>query len=157
MSPGHFYSPTHSLFLNEYFEIIIITSHKEPCSSEKYIPKTSRYDSFQTTHLLQVYSPSSLCRHFLQPRKFTQQHTSYPYMSRDTSTFLLLIINHLVFLFQWQPTLGHCVLKAAFPHGSKELQVSLFQALVLLLFNKANTLSLEEIASGTNIEVSGVL
>ncbi|KAK8392981.1 hypothetical protein O3P69_013189 [Scylla paramamosain] len=53
---------------------------------------------------------------------------------------------------QWQPTLGHCVLKAAFPHGPKELQVSLFQALVLLLFNKADVLSLAEISSGTNIE-----
>lgn len=53
---------------------------------------------------------------------------------------------------QWQPTLGHCVLKAAFPLGSKELQVSLFQALVLLLFNDADSLSLADISSGTNIE-----
>ena len=58
-----------------------------------------------------------------------------------------------MFNFQWQPTLGHCVLKAAFPNGPKELQVSLFQALVLLLFNKADVLSLADIASGTNIEV----
>ncbi|KAG7168303.1 Cullin-4B-like, partial [Homarus americanus] len=53
---------------------------------------------------------------------------------------------------QWQPTLGHCVLKAAFAPGAKELQVSLFQALVLLLFNKADTLALADITSGTNIE-----
>lgn len=83
---------------------------------------------------------------------------------------------------QWQPTLGHCLLKAEFPQvisleeevlvarvrklwevfliclylwlqGRKELQVSLFQALVLLLFNKADSITFEEIKAGTNIEV----
>lgn len=53
---------------------------------------------------------------------------------------------------QWQPTLGHCVLKAHFPQGQKELQVSLFQALVLLLFNSPDTLSFEEIKQTSNIE-----
>nr|CAG4645372.1 EOG090X01NX [Lynceus sp. MCZ IZ 141354] len=53
---------------------------------------------------------------------------------------------------QWQPTLGHCVLKASFPQGTKELQVSLFQTLVLLLFNQAEELSFDEIRSATNIE-----
>ena len=33
----------------------------------------------------------------------------------------------------WQNSLGHCVLKAEFPKGRKELAVSLFQ--VRLLFN----------------------
>ncbi|XP_061526176.1 cullin-4A isoform X2 [Phycodurus eques] len=37
---------------------------------------------------------------------------------------------------QWQPTLGHAVLKAEFKDGRKELQVSLFQTLVLLMFNE---------------------
>ncbi|OAD56053.1 Cullin-4B [Eufriesea mexicana] len=53
---------------------------------------------------------------------------------------------------QWQPTLGHCVLKAWFNQGNKELQVSLFQALVLILFNDADNLSLEDIKTATNIE-----
>ncbi|XP_073989923.1 cullin 4 isoform X1 [Rhodnius prolixus] len=53
---------------------------------------------------------------------------------------------------QWQPTLGHCVLRADFPHGKKELQVSLFQALVLLLFNESSEMALEEIKAATNIE-----
>ena len=53
---------------------------------------------------------------------------------------------------QWQPTLGHCLLKADFPQGRKELQVSLFQALVLLLFNKAENITFEEIKAATNIE-----
>lgn len=55
---------------------------------------------------------------------------------------------------QWQPTLGHCVLKAEFTQGRKELQVSLFQGLVLLLFNDADEMLLEDIKAGTNIEVA---
>lgn len=54
---------------------------------------------------------------------------------------------------QWQPTLGHCVLKATFDAGPKDLQVSLFQALVLLLFNDIDILSFEDIKSTSLIEV----
>ncbi|XP_065344012.1 cullin-4A-like [Cloeon dipterum] len=53
---------------------------------------------------------------------------------------------------QWQPTLGHCVLKADFAQGKKELQVSLFQALVLLRFNRADNITLEDIKAATLIE-----
>ena len=77
---------------------------------------------------------------------------------------------------QWQPTLGHCVLKAKFKNVSditeqahvtcicvlclrpvscaqmtKELQVSLFQALVLLLFNEADSFAFQEIVENTKI------
>lgn len=54
---------------------------------------------------------------------------------------------------QWQPNLGHCVLRADFPGGLKELQVSLFQALVLLMFNDNELFSFEEIKQATLIEV----
>lgn len=56
---------------------------------------------------------------------------------------------------QWQPSLGHCVLRATFPGagGLKELQVSLFQALVLLCFNKADgPIGLAELSEQTRIE-----
>ena len=33
----------------------------------------------------------------------------------------------------WQNSLGHCVLKADFPKGKKELAVSLFQVGVVLV------------------------
>jgi len=36
----------------------------------------------------------------------------------------------------WKHALAHCQLKANFPRGSKELVVSSFQAIVLLLFNR---------------------
>uniref|UniRef100_UPI00398F3ED7 cullin-4A-like isoform X1 n=1 Tax=Pristiophorus japonicus TaxID=55135 RepID=UPI00398F3ED7 len=53
---------------------------------------------------------------------------------------------------QWQPTLGHSVLKAEFKEGKKELQVSLFQTLVLLMFNEGNEFTMEEIKAATGIE-----
>ncbi|XP_077094217.1 cullin-4A [Siphateles boraxobius] len=53
---------------------------------------------------------------------------------------------------QWQPTLGHAVLKTEFKEGKKELQVSLFQTLVLLIFNEADECSVEEIRTATGIE-----
>ncbi|XP_018322699.1 cullin-4B isoform X2 [Agrilus planipennis] len=52
----------------------------------------------------------------------------------------------------WQPTLGHCVLRAKFKLGMKELVVSLFQSLVLLLFNSHDELSFDYIKGATNIE-----
>ncbi|KAF5193861.1 Cullin-4, partial [Thalictrum thalictroides] len=46
----------------------------------------------------------------------------------------------------WQNSLGHCVLKAQFPKGRKELTV------VLLLFNDAPKLSFQDIKDSTGIE-----
>ncbi|KAL5209221.1 hypothetical protein ABZP36_004844 [Zizania latifolia] len=52
----------------------------------------------------------------------------------------------------WQNSLGHCVLKAEFPKGKKELAVSLFQSVVLMLFNDAQKLSFLDIKDSTSIE-----
>ncbi|TVU44716.1 hypothetical protein EJB05_04167 [Eragrostis curvula] len=52
----------------------------------------------------------------------------------------------------WQNSLGHCVLKADFPKGKKELAVSLFQSVVLMLFNDAQKLSFLDIKESTGIE-----
>ncbi|RUS21786.1 hypothetical protein BC937DRAFT_91460 [Endogone sp. FLAS-F59071] len=54
----------------------------------------------------------------------------------------------------WQNSLGTCVLKASFPNGVKELSVSLFQAVVLLLFNDTSKhkLGYKEIRTLTNID-----
>jgi len=53
---------------------------------------------------------------------------------------------------QWQANLGHCVVKAHFKSGEKDLKVSLFQTLCLLPFNSVNEMTLAEIAEATNIE-----
>ncbi|XP_053163135.1 cullin-4A isoform X6 [Hemicordylus capensis] len=55
---------------------------------------------------------------------------------------------------QWQTSLGHAVLKAKFKEGKKEFQVSLFQTLVLLMFNDGDEFSFEEIKMATGIEDS---
>ncbi|XP_053563740.1 LOW QUALITY PROTEIN: cullin-4A [Bombina bombina] len=55
---------------------------------------------------------------------------------------------------QWQTTLGHAVLKAEFKEEKKELQVSLFQTLVLLMFNEGEEFIYEEIKLATGIEDS---
>ncbi|RHY31676.1 hypothetical protein DYB32_003258 [Aphanomyces invadans] len=53
---------------------------------------------------------------------------------------------------QWQHSLGHCLVKATFPKGRKELAVSLFQALVLLCFNHSrDVIGFKEILAETEI------
>jgi cullin-4 len=42
----------------------------------------------------------------------------------------------------WRNSMGSCVLKANFPKGRKEISVSLFQAVVLMLFNDTTNLTL---------------
>lgn len=52
---------------------------------------------------------------------------------------------------EWQPSLDNCKVKANFKTQSKELHVSLYQLLVLQLFNVYDTLTMEDIKSHTNI------
>ncbi|KAJ6829718.1 cullin-4 [Iris pallida] len=52
----------------------------------------------------------------------------------------------------WQNSLGHCVLKSNFPKGKKELAVSLFQTVVLMLFNDTQKLSFQDIKDATGID-----
>jgi cullin 4 len=54
----------------------------------------------------------------------------------------------------WKHSLAHCQLKANFPSGRKELVVSGFQAIVLLLFNEigpSDQLSYQQLADATNL------
>mmetsp|Transcript_6002 Transcript_6002/g.17169 ORF Transcript_6002/g.17169 Transcript_6002/m.17169 type:complete len:735 (-) Transcript_6002:2064-4268(-) len=52
----------------------------------------------------------------------------------------------------WHNSLGTCLLKAHFQKGPKELSVSLFQTVVLSLFNDADRLGFTDIAAATGIE-----
>ena len=56
---------------------------------------------------------------------------------------------------QWQPNLGHAVLKASFKASVKELKVSLFQTLCLLVFNDAVFTEKTWLASFTSLGLSG--
>ncbi|KAJ3022695.1 Cullin-4 [Thoreauomyces humboldtii] len=54
----------------------------------------------------------------------------------------------------WQNTLGTALLKGDFDKGPKELTVSLFQSVVLLLFNDSPVLTFAEIVKLTNLETA---
>lgn len=60
--------------------------------------------------------------------------------------------NHRGRKLLWKPSLGHCLLKSRFGENNKELQVSLFQCVVLLLFNETDKLSYAEIKELTNLD-----
>jgi cullin-4 len=54
----------------------------------------------------------------------------------------------------WKHALAHCQLKARYPKGDKEIVVSSFQAIVLLLFNQprgSENISYSEIQGATNL------
>eukprot|EP00002_Diphylleia_rotans_P022277 TRINITY_DN4363_c0_g1_i4.p1 TRINITY_DN4363_c0_g1~~TRINITY_DN4363_c0_g1_i4.p1 ORF type:complete len:219 (+),score=44.52 TRINITY_DN4363_c0_g1_i4:192-848(+) len=53
---------------------------------------------------------------------------------------------------QWQHSLGHCLMRADFTQGKKEMLVSLMQALVLLLFNDSGSLNFKSLLESTDIE-----
>lgn len=52
----------------------------------------------------------------------------------------------------WAHSLERCLLTAHFPKGKKELEVSYYQSLVLLCFNKTESLTLAELRAGTRLE-----
>lgn len=52
----------------------------------------------------------------------------------------------------WQNSLGHCTVRCNFPSGKKELYSSLFQAVILLLFNESEELSFAAIQTATGLE-----
>jgi len=52
----------------------------------------------------------------------------------------------------FQSTLGHCVIKSQFKNGNKELLVSLFQSLVLLLYNDHDCYTYTQVKELTGID-----
>ena len=55
---------------------------------------------------------------------------------------------------EWKHVLAHCQLKAILPQGSKELVVSCFQAVILVSFNKAETMSYAELKAVSGLGTS---
>ncbi len=76
-----------------------------------------------------------------------------PSLSRTQSSFTAFYQSkHSGRRLTWQNALGHCVVKADFPKGRKEVSLSLVQTAVLLLFNEAECLTLSEIRELTGLE-----
>lgn len=58
-------------------------------------------------------------------------------------------------ILTWKHSLAHCAIKATFPKGAKELLVSAFQAVVLMLFNTVPAdgfLTYEQISTATGLQ-----
>lgn len=53
----------------------------------------------------------------------------------------------------WQSSQGHCAITARFPLGTKELQLSIYQAVLILLFNAHKVLSFTQILQLTGIRM----
>lgn len=53
---------------------------------------------------------------------------------------------------EWKHALAHCQLKAFFSKGNKEIVVSSFQAIVLLAFNDADTMSYNELQAFSDLD-----
>lgn len=53
---------------------------------------------------------------------------------------------------KWSQSMGYCVVKARFPQGEKELQVSVPQAMVLQCFNDREQASFDDIQAATGLE-----
>ena len=52
---------------------------------------------------------------------------------------------------EWKYALAHCQLKAVFPKGSKEIVVSCFQAVILMSFNKTDTMTYAELKAASGL------
>lgn len=52
----------------------------------------------------------------------------------------------------WQPAQAHCIVRGFFKNGTKELQLSLFQAMVLVLFNENERMTYPELVAATGMD-----
>ncbi|KAF9012551.1 Cullin family-domain-containing protein [Cyathus striatus] len=93
------------------------------------------------------------------------QRSAWPFTVRDTSVDLPPNMQHELskyaaqykekhsgHVLYWDHALGTATLKARFKEGIKELSVSLYQAVVLLLFNESPEMPFKEILAQTRME-----
>lgn len=52
---------------------------------------------------------------------------------------------------EWKHALAHCQLKSVFPMGGKEIVVSCFQAVVLMAFNKHESMSYDDLKAASGL------
>lgn len=102
-----------------------------------------RRPSFTCKVITQAYWPSSAAASLRIPKELESLQRSFSrfYLARFSGRRL-----------SWYPSLSSCEMRAQFTDGEKILQVSLAQAVILLLFNERETWSLTEIREQTGIE-----
>jgi len=52
---------------------------------------------------------------------------------------------------EWKHALAHCQLKSIFPKAAKEIVVSCFQAVILMAFNKNESMSYEDLQAASGL------
>ncbi|KYQ92686.1 cullin [Tieghemostelium lacteum] len=57
---------------------------------------------------------------------------------------------------KWQHGVSHCIIKANFPLGKKDLFVSLFQTLLLYQYNDKSEFTIRELQESTKIEIDAI-
>ncbi|TFK63076.1 Cullin-domain-containing protein [Pluteus cervinus] len=93
------------------------------------------------------------------------QRSAWPFIARDKTIDLPLDMQdeltryagyykqrHSGHTLSWDHALGTATLKARFKAGTKDLSVSLYQGVVLLLFNEAEELKYDEILEATRLD-----
>ncbi|CAF1490090.1 unnamed protein product [Didymodactylos carnosus] len=113
----------------------------------------------QSTHIREISGNITMTVNILTmgfwPTYPVVQANLPPEMCRFQETFTRFYLSkHNGRKLQWQYSLDHCLIKGYLKDkkAMKEFQVSLYQALVLLLFNYTEELSYKEIAEQTKIE-----
>ncbi|CAJ0748125.1 2552_t:CDS:10 [Entrophospora sp. SA101] len=82
-----------------------------------------------------------------------------PYMTKCQENFKdFYLSKHSGRNLKWQNSLGHCIISANFPISNKELVVSLYQAVILLIYNNYEDVSqrvtYEEIKAITGLDLT---
>lgn len=136
---AHFTSKLEGMFRDIEVSKDLMTSFKQHTASRSLPGSLDIYVNVLTMGYWPTYPPMTV----VIPEEMDSYLTAFKtfYLSKHSGRKL-----------SWQPNLGYCQLKAVFDHGEKELQVSFFQTLVLLLFNNADRLTYVEIKQMTNIE-----
>jgi len=112
----------------------IMSSFKESARNQTLLESIDLYVNVLTSGHWPIYNPIDL--------------TLPPEMAMLQDVFKqFYVTNHNGRRLIWQGSLGHCVVKASFPMGRKELSMSLYQTAVLMLFNQHDSLTYKEIES----------
>lgn len=110
-------------------------------SNAKFQEKIGKIDLYVNV-LTHGFWPTYEIQKCILPDQFIQCQNAFKdfYMTRNQGRILT-----------WQNNLGHCILKYSFDCGPKELIVSLFQTLVLLVFNEETSPTIEELLIKTGL------
>lgn len=97
---------------------------------------------FSVLSLTSNFWPSYINNDILLPEKMLKYQEMFEAFYRKLHNGKKLI---------WQPSLGQCILNSKFPKGEKQLEASLYQAVVLLLFNEYDLISYGQIKELTHL------